>query len=72
MLRLVVKTLRLPLQQGVLQAWVHRQQLRRCFHFGALQMPTSTPMVRVLQAEAQVFEIAVEPPQSPEFPLTYS
>ncbi len=72
MLWLVVKTLRPPLQQGMFQAWMHRQQLRRCFCFGALQMPTSTPIVRVLQAEAHVFEIAVEPAQSPKFPLTYS
>ena len=72
MLRLVVKTLRLPVEQGMFQAWMHRQQLGRRFRFGALQVPTSTPIVRVLQAEAHVFEIAVEPAQSPEFPLTYS
>ncbi len=68
MLWLVVKTLRLPFQPGMFQARVHRQQLGRRFRFCALQLLTSTPIVRVLQAEAQVLEIAVEPAQSPEFP----
>jgi len=49
MLRLVVKTLRLPVEQGMFQAWIHRQQLGRSFRFGALQVLTSTPIIRVLR-----------------------
>jgi hypothetical protein len=44
MLWLVVMTLRPPVLQGMFQAWMHRQQFGRSLRFGALEVPTSTPV----------------------------
>src|SRR2546427_74562 len=54
------------------QAWMHWQQFCRRFRFCALQVPTSTPVVRVLNAEAHVLEVALQPAERPEFALTNS
>jgi len=59
--RLVVETLRPPLQQGLPQTRMHRQKLCRCFRFCALQVPTPTPVVGMLHAEIHVVEVAVQP-----------
>ena len=51
---------------------MHRQQLCRRFRFCALQVSTSTPVIRVLDADAHVVEIALQPAERPEFALTYT
>ncbi len=51
---------------------MHRQQLRGRFRFCALQVSTPTPVVGMLHTEVHIVEVAVQPTQCSEFPLTYS
>jgi hypothetical protein len=56
----IVEALRSPLLQGMLQAWMHRQQFCRCFRFCAFEVSSSTPAIRVLDADAHVVEVALQ------------
>jgi hypothetical protein len=51
---------------------MHRQQLCGRFRFCALQVPASAPVIRVLNAEAHVFEVALQPTERPKFALANS
>ena len=42
------------------------------FRFFALQPPASTPVIRVLDADARVAEVPLEPAKRPQFALTNS
>lgn len=54
------------------QAWTHRHQSCRRFRFCALKAPASTPEIGVLDADAHVAEVPLQPAERPEFALTNS
>ena len=70
MLRLVALALRPPLQQCLLQCWMHGDRLRGGFRLRALQNAAAPPIVGMLNVKNAVFKIALLPPQSSELPTT--
>jgi len=51
---------------------MHRQQFCRCFRFCAFEVSTSAPVIRGLDADAHVVEVALQPAERPEFALAYT